>query len=135
MTGFCRVIIPVVYVRTYGMTVSSYSSYYSLRARFQILHVCVLPVPAWYTCVPAGQGTSLGKTAGVSCFLILLVLLRQLFCRFCFFTCAIPVYTLHDIRYMCGTDREFIWPFGNFWPWHCSLSSNFYLMLLHPATT
>ena len=93
MTGFCRDIIPVVYTCTYGMTVSSYSSYYSLRARFQILHVCVLPVPAWYTCVPAGQGTSLGKTAGVSCFLILLVLLRQLFCRFCFFyLCYILIY-------------------------------------------
>jgi len=57
MTGFCRDIIPVVYVRTYGMTVSSYSSYYSLRARFQILHVCVV-VPAVY---PPGKALHLGK--------------------------------------------------------------------------
>ena len=128
MTGFCRDIIPVVYgydcflIFLILLVTSSFPNF-----------TCMCTTST--SMVPAGQGTSLGKTAGVSCFLILLVLLRQLFCRFCFFTCAIPVYTLHDIRYMCGTDREFIWPFGNFWPWHCSLSSNFYLMLLHPATT
>jgi hypothetical protein len=125
MTGFCRDIIPVVYgydcflIFLILLVTSSFPNFTCM---------CTTSTSMVHVCTPAGQGTSLGKTAGVSCFLILLVLLRQLFCRFCFFTCAI--YTLH-VWYR----REFIWPFGNFWPWHCSLSSNFYLMLLHPATT